>query len=294
VRGFAESFTEQWLGTRALGREFRPDQSIARGYDSELEGGMKYEPVFFFEDLLSENRSLLNWIDSDFTYTNRRLARHYGIKGEFREQPKKVELPEDSHRGGVLGMSAVLAVSSYPHRTSPVLRGKWILETLLGTPPPPPPPGVPELEENGEAAQPTSLREKLELHRADPACNSCHSAMDPLGFGLENFDVLGRWRKDVDGLAIDARGELPSGESFDGPEELKRLLMSRKQQFMRNLTRKLLGFALSRGLTNEDACVVESILEKTSANDFLAHEVVFEIIHSTPFRYKKPLDPSAT
>ena len=249
---------------------------------------MKYEPVFFFEDLLSDNRSLLNLIDSDFTYTNRQLAKHYGIKGEFREQPKRVALPENSHRGGILGMSAVLAISSYPHRTSPVLRGKWILETLLGTPPPPPPPGVPELDESEKANTPTSLREKLELHRADPTCNSCHSVMDPLGFGLENYDVLGRWREQADGIPIDARGELPDGSTFDGPEQLKELLKERKTQFMRNLTRKMLGFALARQLNNEDACVVESIVEKLAEDDDRAQTLVFEIVNSVPFRMKSP------
>ncbi|WP_161604554.1 DUF1592 domain-containing protein [Roseiconus nitratireducens] len=287
VRGFATSFIEQWLGTRALGREFKPDKSVAGRYDSELEGGMKYEPIFFFEDLLSENRSLLNLIDSDFTYVNRRLAGHYRVKGEFREQPKRVDLPEDSPRGGVLGMSAVLAVSSYAHRTSPVLRGKWILETLLGTPPPPPPPNVPELDEGGETAQPTSLRERLEQHRADPTCASCHNAMDPLGFGLENFDVLGRWRTEADGVPIDASGVLPGGATFAGPGELKSLLLQRKDQFIRHLTSKMLGYALARGLTNEDRCVAEAIAEKLAQDDYRAQTLVVEIVKSVPFRFKQ-------
>ncbi len=287
VRDFAASFTEQWLGTRALGREFKPDKSIAGRYDSELEGGMKYEPIFFFEDLLADNRSLLNLIDSDFTYVNRRLARHYRVRGEFREQPKKVELPADSPRGGLLGMSAVLAVSSYPHRTSPVLRGKWILETLLGTPPPPPPPDVPKLDESTNTEKPVSLRERLELHRADAACASCHASMDPLGFGLENFDVLGRWRTEVDEIPIDARGELPDGTTFDGPEALKKLLLERKQQFARNLTSKMLGYALARQLTNEDDCVVESVLEKLAENEYQAQTLIVEIVRSVPFRYKQ-------
>ena len=287
VRSFATSFVEQWLGTRALGREFKPDQSVAEGYDSELEGGMKYEPIFFLEDLLADNRSLLNLIDSDFTYVNRRLARHYRVRGEFREQPKKVELESKHHRGGLLGMSAVLAVSSLPHRTSPVLRGKWILETMLGTPPPPPPPNVPGLDESEEAAAPASLREQLELHRSNPTCASCHDSMDPLGFGLENYDVLGRWRTVVSGKPIDASGQLPSGDQFGGPEELKQLLMDRKEQFVRNLTRKMLGYALARGLTNEDDCVVESITRKLSEDDYKAQTLIFEIVNSVPFRYKQ-------
>ena len=292
VRGFATSFVEQWLGTRALGREFKPDPSIATRYDSELEGGMKYEPIFFFEDLLSENRSLLNLIESDFTYVNRRLAQHYGVRGEFREQPKRVELQAAHHRGGLLGMGAVLAVSSLPHRTSPVLRGKWILETMLGTPPPPPPPDVPSLDEKNETLKPSSLRQRLEAHRANPVCASCHDAMDPLGFGLENYDVLGGWRTRVGVVRIDAAGELPGGEQFNGPVELKRLLLQRKKQFMRNLTRKVLGFALARGLTNEDLCVVESIVGKLESEDYRAQTLMTEIVKSVPFRYKQSHPPT--
>lgn len=287
VRGFATSFVEQWLGTRSLGREFKPDVSVARDYDSELEGGMKYEPILFFEDLLADNRTLLNLIDSDFTYLNRRLAKHYRIRGEFREQPKRVELEEKARRGGLLGMSAVLAVSSLPHRTSPVLRGKWILETMLGTPPPPPPADVAELDETTGEQTPMTLRERLEKHRADTACASCHATMDPLGFGLENYDVLGRWRSEIDGIEIDARGTLPGDVTFEGPDELKRLLLERKDQFIVHLVSKTLGFALGRGLTHEDACVVEAIGETLAKDDYRAQTLVYEIVRSIPFRYKK-------
>lgn len=286
VREFATNFVEQWLGTRALGREWKPDESVAKHYDSELEGGMKYEPIFFLEDLLADNRSLLNLIDSDFTYANRRLAGHYGIEGEFREQPKRVELPADSHRGGLLGMSAVLAVSSYPHRTSPVLRGKWILSTILGAPPAPPPPDVGELKPSENREKPTSLRERLEVHRADATCASCHDAMDPLGFGLENFDVLGRWRAEVNGLEIDASGQLPGGNSFVGPEGLKQVLLERKDQFIRNFVSKMLGYALGRGLTNEDFCVVHQISENLAQHDYKAQSLIIQIVNSVPFRYK--------
>lgn len=294
VHEFATGFIEQWLGTRALGREFKPDSSVMGRFDSELHGGMKYEPVFFFEDLLAENRSLLNFIDSDFTYANSRLARHYGIKGTFREHPKRVTLPKGSHRGGLLGMSAVLAVSSFPHRTSPVLRGKWIMETLLGSAPPPPPPNVPELEQHADGENPVSFRERLERHRADPACASCHSIMDPLGFGLENFDVVGRWRTKIDGLPVDAKGTLPDGTSFEGPESLKKLLLERKQAFIRNLTSKMLGYALGRGLTNEDRCVVELIVKKLEQDDYKAQTLILEIVNSVSFRYKRGQTPTET
>lgn len=285
VRNFSQNFVEQWLGTRALGREFKPDKSI-RGYDSELEGGMKYEPVFFFHEILTENRSLLDLLKADYTYVNRRLARHYRIKGEFREQPKRVELTDENRRGGLLSMAAVLAVSSYPHRTSPVLRGKWILETILGDPPPPPPPNVPELEESASSVSSESLRQRLELHRQNVACAQCHDRIDPLGFGLENYGVLGRWRDKYEGHTVDARGALPDGTTFSGPAELKLALLGRKDQFVRHLTKKMLGYALGRGLTYYDYCAVNSIVDKLRANDYKSHHLLFGIIQSVPFRFK--------
>jgi hypothetical protein len=285
VRAFATSFIEQWLGTRALGREFIPDPSVVRRFDSELVGGLKYEPILFFEDLLSENKSVLQLLDADFTYLNRRLASHYKITGEFTAQPKRVTLSKEDHRGGLLGMGAVLTVSSLPHRTSPVIRGKWILESILGTPPPPPPPGVPELEKS-VADRPQSLREKLELHRASPACTSCHSMMDPLGFGLENYDVTGRWREDIDDVAIDAKGELADGTEFNGPDELKKVLLERKGLFLRQMTGKMLGFALSRQLTDQDQCTVIKIVERLEQDDYRMQTLVFEIVNCLPFRYK--------
>ena len=285
VRNFSQNFVEQWLGTRALGREFKPDKSI-RGYDSELEGGMKYEPVFFFHEILTENRSLLDLLKADYTYVNRRLARHYRIKGEFREQPKRVQLTDENRRGGLLSMAAVLAVSSYPHRTSPVLRGKWILETILGDPPQPPPSNVPELEESASSVSSESLRQRLELHRQDVACAQCHDRIDPLGFGLENYGVLGRWRDKYEGHTVDARGALPDGTTFSGPAELKLALLGRKDQFVRHLTKKMLGYALGRGLTYYDYCAVNSIVDKLRANDYKSHHLLFGIIQSVPFRFK--------
>ena len=285
VRNFSQNFVEQWLGTRALGREFKPDKTIP-GYDSELEGGMKYEPVFFFHEILTENRSLLDLLKADYTYVNRRLARHYRIKGEFREQPKRVQLTDENRRGGLLSMAAVLAVSSYPHRTSPVLRGKWILETILGDPPPPPPPNVPELEESASRVSSESLRQRLELHRQNVACAQCHDRIDPLGFGLENYGVLGRWRDKYEGHTVDARGALPDGTTFSGPAELKLALLGRKDQFVRHLTKKMLGYALGRGLTYYDYCAVNSIVDKLRANDYKSHHLLFGIIQSVPFRFK--------
>lgn len=285
VRAFATIFIEQWLGTRSLGREIIPDPSVIRRFDSELVGGLKYEPILFFEDLLSENGSVLQLLDADFTYLNRRLASHYKIKGEFTAQPKRVSLSEHDHRGGLLGMGAVLTVSSLPHRTSPVIRGKWILEAILGTPPPPPPPGVPELEKS-VADRPQTLREQLEQHRASAACSSCHSMMDPLGFGLENFDVTGRWREEIDDVAIDSRGEMADGTQFTGHQELKKVLLERKGLFLRHLTAKMLGFALSRQLTDQDQCTVMEIVKRLEQDDYRMQTLVYEIVNSRSFRYK--------
>ena len=290
VRSFAQNFIEQWVGTRVLGREFRPDPSI-KGYDSELEGGMKYEPVFFFHEILQENRSLLDLIQADYTYVNRRLARHYGIQGTFREQPKRVEITDQPHRGGLLGMAAILAISSHPHRTSPVLRGKWILDTLLGDPPPPPPPDVPGLEAEATGRAPTSLRERLEVHRQHPTCANCHDRIDPLGFSLENYDVLGRWRTTDQGHPIDPQASLPDGTSFSGPEALKRLLLDRKEPFLKHLTKKMLGYALSRGLTHEDYCAVDEIVTELGHNGFRSHALLWGVINSVPFRYKAGSNP---
>ena len=291
VRNSTQNFVEQWLGTRALGREFKPDASI-KGYDSELEGGMKYEPVFFLNEILTKNRSLVELIDADYTYANRRLARHYRIKGEFREQPKRVSIEDEPHRGGLLGMAAVLAVSSHSHRTSPVLRGKWILETLLGETPPPPPPNVPTLQEATGESTPRTLRQRLELHRANPACATCHDRIDPMGFSLENYDVLGRWRDEEGGQSIDARATLPDGTEFTGPSELKALLLERKDQIIRQFTKKMLGYALSRGLTYEDYCTVDRLMDDLKNHDYESHRLLLGIVNSIPFRYKAGTDPT--
>ena len=291
VRNSTQNFVEQWLGTRVLGREFKPDASI-KGYDSELEGGMKYEPVFFLTEILRKNHSLIELIDADYTYANRRLARHYGIKGDFRERPKRVSIENEPHRGGLLGMAAVLAVSSHPHRTSPVLRGKWILENLLGETPPPPPPNIPELEEETEDAFPKSLRERLELHRANPTCATCHDRLDPMGFSLENYDVLGRWREEENGHPIDAAATLPDGTQFNGPHELKALLLERKDQIFRQFTKKMLGYALSRGLTYEDYGTVDRLVEDLKKHNYASHRLILGIVNSVPFRYKAGTDPT--
>lgn len=289
AREFAEHFVEQWLGTRELGRDIKPDAKLfPKYYDADLQGAIRYEPVLFFQELLAHNYSLLALIDSNFTILTDKLARHYALPTQgLSQQPKRYDLPEDSHRGGILGMAAVLAVSSYPQRTSPVLRGKWILDAMLGTPPPPPPPNVPQLKEDAASKAGRTLRERLEEHRQNPVCASCHNRIDPLGFGLENYDVIGRWRSEDSGKSIDPRGVMPGGASFNGPEQMKEVLMDQKDLFVRNLTTKMLGYALGRGLTIEDHCAVDRIVAKLERDEFRAQTLIREIVLGVPFRFEE-------
>lgn len=286
---FAERFVEQWLNTRELGVDIKPDPALfASYYNPELQSAIRYEPILFFQEVLANNHSLLTLLDSKFTILTDKLAKHYGLTvKEANQQPKKLDLPPDSHRGGLLGMAAVLAVSSYPNRTSPVLRGKWVLENLLGTPPPPPPPNVPELPE-AEKSAPKSLRERLVQHRQNPVCASCHNAIDPIGFGLETYNVLGQWRTEDAGKPIDAKGELPDGATFDGPDQLKAVLLNRKTLFVRNLTSRMLGYALGRSLVIQDTCTVDRIVQKLEQGEtpYAAHTLVQEVVESAPFRHK--------
>ncbi len=288
---FVQSFIEQWLRTRDLGQSFQPDAKLYPLWsDEELRGDIRYQPVLFFQEILTNNLSLLNLIDSKFTIATRKLQKLYGLnvkppRPDVGQQPQRIELPEGTNRGGLLGMAAVLAVSSHPHRTSPVLRGKWMLEAILGTPPPPAPPNVPALEE-GAAVAATSLRERLAQHRANPVCASCHSRIDPLGFALENYDVIGRYRTEEAGQPIDNSGELMDGSKFAGPAELKAVLLRKKELVMRNLTNKMLGYALGRGLTLQDSCTVDQIVAEIEKNDYSAHSLINAVVLSTPFRYQ--------
>ena len=289
---FVTRFVEQWLGTRELGRSINPDPQLFPMFsDDELRSDIRYQPVMFFREILANDLSLLNLIDSNFTVATRKLQRLYGLnikppRPDAGGQPQRIELPEGSHRGGLLGMSAVLITSSYPQRTSPVLRGKWILDAMLGTPPTPPPPGVSTLAEH-QGGNPQTMRERLVQHRADALCASCHSRIDPLGFALENYDALGRWRTEDAGKPIDSSGELPDGTKIDGPEQLKAALLERKSLFLRNLTSKMLGYALGRGLTLRDSCIVDNIVLDIERNDYKARGLVNAIVFSAPFRYQE-------
>jgi mono/diheme cytochrome c family protein len=293
---FVQSFVEQWLGTRALGQTIQPDATLFPVYssDEELRGDVRYQPVLFFREILANDLSLMNLLDSSFTIATKKLQKLYGLsvtppRKDIGGQPQRIELPEGSHRGGLLGMSAVLIVSSHPQRTSPVLRGKWILDAILGTPPPPPPPDVPALEEpKGET--PHTVRELLTQHRANPVCASCHSRIDPLGFALENYDALGRWRTEESGKPVDAKGAMPDGTTFEGPDQLKAVLLAKKDLFIRNLSNKMLGYALGRGLTMKDSCVVDTIVADVERHDYSAGSLIDAIVMSVPFRYQMESD----
>lgn len=286
ARALGERFAVQWLDLQRLGSEVTPDPEQFPEF-SELSDSMKGEAVAYFNHLFRNDRSLLELIDSDYTLVNQELARHYGLDASRASDGEFVRVTlETDRRGGVMGMAAVHALTSYPLRTSPVLRGKWVLESFLGEKVDPPPPGVPELEESEEEIHHLSLREQLERHRSDPECAACHDRMDPLGFSLENFDVLGRWREEDRGFAIDAAGTLNSGETFRGLEGLKEILMSRKEKVIGNIARKMTGYALGRELTKQDECVVEDAMKALKNHDYRASVLVETIALSKPFQYR--------
>ncbi len=287
---FFTRFVEQWLRTRELAGAHGPDLELFPDYASneELRSDIQLQPVFFFRYVVRENLPLLELLDSDSTILTRDLIEHFEIDVEKKERGKNPDwmaLPEGSNRGGLLSMPAVLAVSSHPYRTSPVLRGAWILDSILGAPPPPPPPDVPTLEEPKTGEAPKSVREMLSRHSTNPTCASCHDRIDPLGFALDNYDVIGRWRDEDAGAAIDASGVLPDGTAVEGPAGLKKALLERKDAFLRNLTRRMLGYALGRGLTPADACAVETIVERVGEREYEAWELVREIVLSEPFLF---------
>lgn len=289
---FGERFALQWLDLDRLGSEVKPDATKYPEFDDALARAMKGEVTAFFNHLVREDRSLLELIDSKYTFANQRLAKLYELQGVNGEALQFVKLT-DSRRGGILGMAGVHALTSYPLRTSPVLRGRWMLEALLGGKIPPPPPDVPTLDEKA-AASPggLSLRKQLEQHRLKAECASCHDKMDPLGFGLENFDVLGRWRDELHGEPLDTKGTLPSGEVYEGPAGLKQLLLASKDKIVRHLARKMTGFTYGRQLNQFDNCVIDEAMKALEKNDWRATVLIETIAMSYPFQhrfYPKPL-----
>lgn len=281
-QALVENFGGQWLELRSL--DIRtPDLTQFSEYTPALRNAMRKETEMFLASVMREDRSVMELLSADFTFVNEPLAKLYGIEGVSGEEFQRVSLT-GTPRGGLLTQASMLTITSNPGRTSPVKRGKWILENILGTPPPPPPPNVPELKEN-EAAVVGTLREKLEQHRANPICASCHYRMDPLGFALENFDAIGRFRQTDHGAAIDNSGKLPSGEEFKGAADLRKILISaRSGEFLQCLSEKLLTYALGRGLEYKDQCAVDAIKAEAATHDHKFTSLVLGIVKSAPFQ----------
>lgn len=281
---FTRAFTEQWHGFAALGLSIMPDAKKFPEFNAELAAAMKQETALVFVTLLREKRSLLELLDSDETWLNSDLALHYDIEGVQGDEFVRVAL-QDRNRGGLLGMGSILTATSSSTRTSPVVRGRWVLETLLGQTLPEPPADAGELP--GDAGETRTLREELLEHRRNPSCATCHDTIDPIGFGLENFDAIGRFRTEHAGQTIDSKGELPNGTTFDGPAQLKALLVTeRKTEFTRNLTRRLLSFAVGRQLQYFDEPTIEKIVSAVEASNFSSRVLLEQIVLSYPFQYQ--------
>jgi hypothetical protein len=263
-----------------------PNPDVFPEFTVNLRNDFQRETELFFESMLREDRSVLDLLNADYTFVNERLARHYGIPNIYGNHFRRVTLDGEDRRG-LLGQGSILTVTSYATRTSPVLRGKWVLEQLLGVPPPPPPPNVPALEEKSEDGKPRTMRQLMEQHRANPACASCHRVMDPLGFALENFDGIGRWRTHEANHLIDASGVVPDGTAFRGAAELRKLLLSRPERFANALTEKLLTYALGRGVEYYDAPAVRRIIREVNGNNYTWSSLILGIIKSEPFQMRR-------
>ncbi len=285
ARDFVTNFAGQWLQIRNIW-DTQVDPDAFPKFRDELKGMMREETELFFQAIMKEDRPLTDLLDADFTFLNEKLAKFYGIDGVKGDKFQRVTLPPNSPRGGVLTQASVLLSTSTPTRTSPVIRGKWILEQILGTPPPPPPPDVPPLQEQRAVNQTASLRQRLEQHRNHSECMGCHNKMDPLGFALENFDATGAWR-DMDGkFQIDASGELSNGTKFSGARDLKKVLKGNKN-FVRGLARKVMTYALGRGLEYADKCAVDAAVEQVEKNGGKFSSLITAIVTSDPFLRRK-------
>jgi hypothetical protein len=280
------NFASQWLHLRNLDAA-NPDMRLFVDFDDNLRQAFRRESELFFENIMREDRSIVDFLSADYTFVDERLAKHYGIPNVYGSRFRKVSLGSDRQRGGLLRHGSVLTVTSYATRTSPVIRGKWILDNILGIPPPPPPAVVPALKENTSIGNALSVRERLAEHRKNPACHGCHQLMDPVGFALENYDAVGRWRVLEDGLPIDASGQLPDGSKFDGVAGLENALRSRPGLFATNFAEKLLTYALGRGVDYYDAPSVRKIVAHAEAENFRFSSFILGIATSTPFQLRR-------
>lgn len=281
-----ENFGGQWLQVRNF--DVTPDPERFPSFDASLRQAMKNETILFFKSIVNEDRSILDFLDADFTFVNERLASHYGIPGISGDTFQRVSLKPETERGGVLGQASILTLTSNPSRTSPVNRGKWILEQILGAPPPPPPPNVPQLDEGKGVDLTASIRERMEQHRQNPDCATCHDKMDPLGFAFERFDATGAWREKDGPFEIDPAGAMPDGRKFNGPKELKEILMG-DDRFVQTLAQKLLTFALGRGLEYYDKCAVDAIVEQLKANGYRFSTLIRGVVNSRPFQMRSTI-----
>ncbi len=285
-RALATRFAEQWLRLPDL-EPMHPDVRMYPDFYDQLKQSMRRETELFFESLVREDRSALELVTADYTFLDERLARHYGIPGVVGTDFRRVSYP-DAKRRGILGHGSILTLTSHAHRTSPVLRGKWVLEVLLGTPPPPPPPDVPELEESGEAEEGRllSVREQMERHRASPACQSCHVMIDPIGLALENFDATGAWRIKDNGVPVDSSGELYDGTRLGSPEDLRAALLDYSTSFLRTFTENLMAYALGRRVEYYDMPAVRAIVREAQTEDHRMSAFVLGVVKSPAFRTK--------
>lgn len=284
-KALTQNFAGQWLYLRRLEYQ-KPDRRAFPDFDIRLRNAMQTETEMFFDGVVRDNRSALDFLDANYTYVNQRLAEHYGIPGVYGTTFRKVELDPALHRGGLLGQGSVLTVTSYNNRTSVVLRGKWILENILAAAPPPPPPNVPTLNEakNGKVM---TIRQQMEVHRANPVCASCHTKMDPLGFSLENYDAVGKWRTAYAGSVVDASAVLPDGTKFEGPSGLQGILLSRKDQFVEALTERLMTYALARGLESYDMPAVRAVRSQAAKDNYRMQTIILGIVQSVPFQMRR-------
>jgi len=285
-KALVSNFGGQWLQLRSL-RSVSPDPETFPYFDDNLREAFRQETELFLESLLREDRSVLDLLNADHTFVNERLARHYGIPNVYGSHFRRVKL-EQVERRGLLGKGSILTVTSYANRTSPVLRGKWVLDHILGTPPAPPPANIPDLVESDKDGKALSMREAMEQHRANPVCATCHSQMDPLGFALENFDGTGTWRTTDADAPIDSSGVLPDGTLFQGPAGLQKVLLeSKKEEFITTVTDKLLTYALGRGVESYDAPAIRSIIREAAPNDYRWSSLILGIVNSTPFQMRR-------
>jgi hypothetical protein len=283
------NFAGQWLFLRNM-RLVQPDVETFTDFDENLREAFQTETELFIGSTLREDRSVLDLLNADYTFLNERLARHYQIPNVYGSHFRRVTLSDEA-RKGLLGQGSILTVTSYANRTSPTLRGKWVLENILGAPPPPPPPNIPSLRPRDDSGKVLSLREQMAQHRTNPVCATCHARMDPIGFALDNFNAIGKWRTTDAGAVIDASGTLPDGAQFNGPAELRKILLRRPEEFVTTVTEKLLTYGLGRGVEYYDIPAVRKIVREAAPGQYRWSSLIVGIAKSTPFQMRRVEEP---